>query len=344
LSKNLASAVKFLFFFGVGFAILYFLYQNQNAAYLEECALKGIPDVECNLLDKIIEDFKTVKLAWVALILILFVISNIIRSVRWQAMLKTLGHKPSFFNCFAAVSLGYFANLGIPRLGEFIRPATVTRYEKIPIEHSFGTIVAERIIDVVCLLIAIILGILLGGPRISAYLQENTAITAQQIYILIGVGIAGGIVALLLFRYILKSESDNKIFKFVKEKLAGFSDGLKSFAQVKNKSLFIGQSIAIWILYYLMTYLCFNAYAPTENLGAIAGLVVFVFGSLGIVFPSPGGMGSYHFMISQSLILYGIGGIEAFTFANIIFFSLQIFCNVLIGILSLLLLPIINRS
>jgi uncharacterized protein (TIRG00374 family) len=258
-------------------------------------------------------------------------------------MLRTLGHQPSFFNCFAAVCLAYFANLGIPRLGEFIRPATITRYENIPIEHSFGTIVAERIIDVACLLIAIFLGIFLGGPRIISYLQENTSITLQQIYLLIGLGIIAGIVGLLVFRYILQSESENKIFKFIKEKLAGFSDGLKSFAQVENKTIFILQSVAIWILYYLMTYLCFNAYEPTADLGPIAGLVVFVFGSLGIVFPSPGGMGSYHFMISQSLMLYGIGGIEAFTFANIIFFSLQIICNVLLGILSLILLPIINR-
>jgi len=107
---------------------------------------------------------------------------------------------------------------------------------------------------------------------------------------------------------------------------------------------FVFHSILIWFCYFAMTYVIFFAFKPTEHLGPVAGLVVFVFGTLGIVFPSPGGMGSYHFLVEEGLTLYGVGEADAFSFANIMFFSVQLFCNVLFGILALIILPIYNKT
>ena len=93
-----------------------------------------------------------------------------------------------------------------------------------------------------------------------------------------------------------------------------------------------------------MTYLCFFAFEPTSHLGPIAGLVVCVFGTLGMVFPSPGGIGSYHLLVSQALIIYGINSADAFSFSNIIFFTLQIFGNILFGAIFFILLPLVNKK
>jgi hypothetical protein len=97
-------------------------------------------------------------------------------------------------------------------------------------------------------------------------------------------------------------------------------------------------------MYYVMTYLCFFAFAPTSDLGLVAGLTVFVFGSLGIVFPSPGGMGSYHYLVGEALGFYNIGGADAFSFAMIVFISINLFCNIFFGLIFIILLPIIHKK
>jgi uncharacterized membrane protein YbhN (UPF0104 family) len=102
--------------------------------------------------------------------------------------------------------------------------------------------------------------------------------------------------------------------------------------------------VGIWVLYYFMMYFAFFTFAPTAHLGPIAGLVVFVFGSLGILIPTPGGMGSYHYLVGEALTMYGVSGVDAFSFANIVFFSIQLFVNILLGIISLIVLPAINKN
>jgi len=343
LNKTFVSIIKFLLFFSIGFLILYLLYNSQNEAYLAECKLKGIPESDCNLIDKIIADFKTIKISWVLIVLALFTLSNYLRAIRWQSLLRVMGYDSKTYNAFGTVMLGYFANLGFPRLGEIVRPASLSKYENIPLEKNIGTIVVERLVDVICLLICIALAVILGGKTMVNYLQENSAIRQTHIIILLALGVLGTVAAIFTYRALLKKNSTNKIFLFVREKISGLVDGLMTIVKVENKFAYILQTIGIWVCYYLMTYLFFFAYMPTEHLGPVAGLVTFVFGSLGIVFPSPGGMGSYHFLISQALILYGVNGFEAFTFANILFFAIVIFCNVLLGLLSLILLPILNK-
>src|SRR5690606_24038843 len=100
----------------------------------------------------------------------------------------------------------------------------------------------------------------------------------------------------------------------------------------------------IWVCFYLMMYLSFFAYEPTAHLGPIEGLVVFAFGSLGILFPSPGGMGSYHMLVAEGLTMYGLSGVDGFSFANIVFFSVSVGINVVLGLVFLIILPLINQE
>ena len=240
--------------------------------------------------------------------------------------------------------IGYFANLAIPRIGEFIRAGVISKYDDINFETSFGAIVLERLVDVLMLLIAITLMVILGGPKIMDYLEANSVITTQQIIYLAIFGVFALGIGFYIYKRLVKAQSQNKIVKFIQSKVAGFSEGINSIRTVENKAMFWFYSIGIWVGYFLMTWLAFFAFTPTANLGPVSGLVSFVFGGLGIVFPSPGGLGSYHFMVSQSLMLYDVNPADAFSFAFILFFTISIFCNVFFGLVSLIMLPLFNRK
>jgi len=157
-------------------------------------------------------------------------------------------------------------------------------------------------------------------------------------------GVVGLVVLFWLNRFMQQNTFDNKLLQKVQGLFMGFKDGLLTLTKVKNLPLLILYTIGIWVMYYLMTYLCFFAFKPVAHLSAVAGLVVFVFGTLGMVFPSPGGMGSYHLLISQALVIYGINEADAFSFSNIIFFTINIFGNIIFGLFFYFTLPFYNRK
>ena len=325
------------------------LYSNYSTAYLADCELKGIPIEDCDLGSKILQDFRSADYSYVLIALVLFMVSNIARVLRWHQMLEPLGYRPHFVNSIGSVMIGYLVNLGIPRSGEFVRAGVLSKYEGYQPEKVMGTIVTDRVMDVICLLVVIMLSLLLSYDTIGVYLEENMDLSGKIALItnypmLIGaVGLVGLTLLALAWRYrtsIMQSSIGAKVVNL----LEGLWVGIKSIAQLRRPSLFVLYSIIIWLMYYLMTYVSMFAFAPTENLGAVAALVVFVLGTLGFVFPAPGGMGAYHFMIGQGLAIYGISEADGFSFANIFFFSVQLGCNVLMGLLALAILPSFNRS
>lgn len=349
MKKTIINIIKFALFLGIGLGILYFVYQNQNAAFQEDCALKGIPAADCSLLGKIWNDFKTANFFWIFMAMAAFTMSNVSRALRWNMMIRPMGYQPRFINSFGSVVIAYFANLGFPRIGEIMRPAMMSRYEKVPIEKLMGTIVVGRTIDVISILALTAFCFLLEFDMLweqtmlllsAGEGQENSN---NLFYALMALASIGAIVlgVLYVYREVVMASA---IYKKVIHILNGFWEGLLSVMQLEKPWLFILHSLNIWFMYFMMTYLGFWAYEPTAHLPAIAALLAFVFGGWGIVVPSPGGMGTYHFLVVLILGLYGIGGNDAFSFANISFFSLNLGCNVLLGILVLLFLPIINQN
>ncbi len=346
MKKQLINIVKFALFVGIGVVILFLVYRYQNEAYMAECELRGIPEAECSLMDKVISDFKGANYFWILLVLIAFTVSNISRAIRWNMLLKPLGYQPRLINSFLSVVLGYFANLGFPRMGEIVRPATLSRYEKIPLENALGTIVTDRILDVISILILTALALLVEFDNIWAFLLENASFSDKLdslktlgMYFVIFLALVGT-VSFIFRKQMVKSP----LFLKIKDIALGFWKGILSIRKVKRIGLFIFHSVNIWFMYFLMTWLCFFAFEPTAHLTMLAGLVVFIFGGWGVVIPSPGGMGTYHFLVIAALSIYGINGDDAFSWANIAFFSIQIGVNVFIGMLALILLPIINRN
>jgi len=356
--------IKFLVFFGVGFTILYFVFQDQQKGFQTKCdydfvelcikngATRAVCEAKskpvCSLSEKVINDFKTVNYFWIIIVMIAFMLSNLSRALRWNMLIHPLGYPVKLFNTFWATMAGYFANMALPRMGEVVKPGLVSRYEKVPLETLMGTIVVDRILDVIMLLGLIGLTFLLELDRIWEFVSSSavpggggiTSLLTNKWVLLTGVLGVVVLIALLVFR---KKLVETALFKKLKTILLGFWEGILSIRKLENPILFIFHTLFIWLMYYLMTYLCFFAFAPTANLPLLAGLTVFVFGGLGMVIPAPGGMGSYQYLVTQALILYGVDGDNAFSFSMIIFVTVS-FCNIFFGIISLILLPIYNKS
>ncbi len=344
MKKTLRDLLKALLFLLLGSAILWLIYRQQQQAWEAQCALDGIPLKDCSLLRKITADFASAKFSYLFLILLAFALSNISRAIRWQMLLQPLGYRPRFLNAFFTIMLGYFANLGLPRAGELVRTASLSKYENIPPEKVLGTVVVDRIVDVISLAAVIALAFLLEFDTISEFLTpwlgDSPDKTSTSLFTwLIGAAVVLTGLVLLLRKTHLKKRFGEKIYAM----LQGFGEGLRSIRRLKKPGLFVLHSLNIWFMYYLMNWLGFRAFGPTEHLGFSPALVIFVAGSIGMVIPSPGGMGTYHLLITAALTgLYQLNGPDAFSFANMVFFTIQIGANVLLGILALLFLPLIN--
>lgn len=333
-----------LLFLGVGLLILYLVYRQQDAAYQAQCQLDGIAQADCNLLEKVWIDFKSVKFLWLGLVIIAFLLSNVSRTMRWQMLIKPLGYKISFCNGFFSIMIGYFANLALPRMGEIVKIGTLSKYEKIPFEKVTGTIVVDRAMDLICLGLMFCIALLVDYDVLWGQISAAIADREMQNLSFWLWGLAIFAVIILLFIFLLRKQiMQSKPYAFLKEKIIGFIEGIKSIGKLDSPILFIAHSLFIWLMFYLMMYLAFFAFEPVSHLGPTAGLMVFIMGSLGMVIPSPGGMGTFHFLTILGLSLYGISAADGFSFANIVFFSVQILSSVVMGTIGLIVMPLINK-
>ncbi len=348
MKTAITNVIKFLAFAGVGVTILYFVYQQQEANYLAKCAADGIAEADCSLMDKLISDFKGLNYWWILMVMVAFTLSNLSRAIRWGMLIKPLSHQPRLVNTYATVIIGYLANMALPRIGEVVRGATLAQYEKIPVEKVMGTIVLDRLMDVLFLLLAVGLAFVLEFDTLLNFLAQNlpedfTWYGFLQSPIFLGIVAFGVIILGLLYAFRQRAQQ-SALFRKISNLVKGFAEGLRTIRQLERPWLFLFHSTNVWVMYYLMNYLCFFAFAPTADLSPAAGLMVFVFGAFGIVIPSPGGMGSYHWLAIQALALYGIDSNDAFSFANVAYITIQIVYNVVIGMICFLLIGWVNRN
>lgn len=343
MNRTLKSVLQFLFFLSLGVAIITWIYVKLEGAYMEECLSSGRPD--CSFSGKIASDFRQVNLWWILLIMALFMISNWSRASRWLMLTEALGYQASRFNAFFTVMLGYFANMGLPRMGEFVRAGSFARYERLPVDRVMGTIVTDRLFDVMALGIFILLALLLEFELFGGYLAEHAVLPGfawlNGPWLLAILGVIG-VIILRKYRWFI-SLLPGGLKHRVQNIADGVKEGILSVKKLHRPGLFIFHSAFIWILYFAMTWLCFYSFPATAHLGMKEGLIVFVFGSLGMVIPTPGGLGSYHYLVMVALGLYGINDSDSFSFAFILYLSIAILCNVVFGILALILLPLYNR-
>ncbi len=290
---------------------------------------------------------KDTKWGWVLLSIGLGLLSHIFRSLRWKLLIRPLGYNPRFSTLFYSVMIMYFSNLAIPRSGELIRCATASKYEKIPFSSLLGTVVTERIIDMLMLVILTLVVLFSQMGLIVGFVKEHPAIYdtisdfSKSLPILLILSILGLIALFLLYKFrrrLRKNKLIDKLYHFAAE----FWNGLKTVAHLEGKWLFLFYTLAIWFLYFYMIYVVFKAFDFTAGLNLMQGLVVFVLASFGMVFPSPGGMGSWHFMAIEALKLYGIPAEpygRAFAFVA---HESQLFMLITVGLFSLVALSFVK--
>ncbi len=325
LKKIAVQIVKFLAFFAIGAFIFWLIYKDQD--------IERIKTVLKN----------DVNYTWVFISLVIGLVSHISRTLRWGLMIEPIGHKPRFINTFLGVMVGYLMNLAIPRMGEISRCGVLSRYEKISFTKLIGTVVAERLVDMISLLILLGVVIFSQFGKMLSFLQRNPEIQDKLSSVLKSPFLIIGVVLILILFFIFRKAFRNTIiFKKIIEILKNFKEGFISIRSIKRKGWFYFHSIFIWLMYYLMLYTVFFAFDFTSHLGPIAGLTTFVLASFGMVAPVQGGIGAWHFMAIEALLLYGVARENGIIFAFVAHTSMTGMI-IIIGIISLLILPFINK-
>ncbi|MES2565986.1 MAG: lysylphosphatidylglycerol synthase transmembrane domain-containing protein [Bacteroidota bacterium] len=331
MNKSTKSIIQFIVLLGVGILLVWLSFRS---VWTEK--------------EKILNSFKTADYFWVGISIFIAFLSHFLRAYRWKYLLKPAGYFVKPGNALGAVLVGYFANYGLPRMGEITRCTLVTKYDNVPFEIALGTVITERIVDMLILIIIFFM-------TLFAQFSQLKDLTATYIYnpmVLKFHGITEHpanfiifISFLILFAiglFIIRKKITGLLKGKAGNVIRGFGKGLSSVKDIEKKFQFIVLSLAIWASYFYSLYVCFFAFTGTSHLGQSECLVLLLFGTFGVVF-SPGGLGAYPAIITALLLYYGIEPISAFSFPWMAWTS-QFILIVTLGLLSLILLPIFNKE
>jgi len=328
IKRKLLNVLKYSLFFLAGVGMFYWVYKGMKLSDLKN-------------------ELHRINYWWLILSFVLGMFSHLSRAIRWNMLIRPLGYKPRTINSFLAVMVMYFVNLLVPRAGEIVRCTVLTRYEKVPFTALIGTVVIERVTDVIMLAAAAFFILLSQVGVFNEFFANNPGIhdkignllSARNLVILI-ILIASGLLLLFLFR---RSFRHKKIFNKVYNLFRSFTEGIKTIGKLENVWAYIGHTLFIYLMWLVMLYVVFFSYPPTEHLSLITGMVAFVMGGLAMIAPVQGGIGAWHFMVFQTLFIYGIPIEQGKIFALIAWTTTNL-SLMLVGLIALLILPVINRK
>lgn len=277
---------------------------------------------------------------WLLLSVILGVFSHIARAMRWNILIRSLGHKTDTPTTFYAVMVGYLANMAFPRLGEVTRCGVLAKKKGIPFNALFGTVISERVFDAVVLIIIIIAVIFLQlsllNNFVDKYIVSYFSGMANQNNLLVTVLIVALVIVLplVLFRIFFSKIRNLHIYNKLIDFLKGLLDGVKTIIHMEHKWSFLGLTMVIWVLYTFMTFTAFFALEATSALDFTDAVTVMALGSLGMVAPVPGGIGAYQFIVKAILTeIYLVPSEPAVSYA-IILWTAQSFMIIILGAVS----------
>jgi len=276
---------------------------------------------------------------------LILLLSHWVRALRWRLIMEPLGYRPSRLNVFFAVMIGYLANQAVPRLGEVLRCSTLTRYEKIPLDKLVGTVILERTIDTLGLLL-LFLAALVAQPHLhesilQTFFSKQGDAGSSQLILLAGAGIIAVIVILVLWMAVTRKKLSDLAVLFRKISLHIWQ-GFIAIKSLKRPALFIFLTIALWFLYGACVYVGFLMLDETAHYGALEALTVLCAGSIGMV-ATPGGIGAYAFLVQKTMLLYQLNGGIGLALGWLLWL-LQTGAVLVAGGLSLLALPLYNKN
>jgi hypothetical protein len=277
--------------------------------------------------------------------ILIILLSHLIRALRWKMMIIPLNYRPSFFNVFLSVLIGFFFNLIFPRLGEVMKCTLLGKNEKIPVDKLVGTMVAERLVDVFCLLLVITITILSQYQRVGNYSKEIIDAFYGKIIKDSNYAIAAILTLLcglaLLF-FVFKRFKKSKTIEKIKSIIKGVLIGIGSIRKIEKKGLFIIYTFSIWFLYLYCIKIGFLAINEISTLGWVPSLTILTFGSFAMI-ATQGGIGAYQLAVQKTLVLFGIREVTGLAFGWLMW-SVQTIFLMIAGPISLLLMTLNNKK
>jgi uncharacterized protein (TIRG00374 family) len=326
MSQRLKAFFQYFFIFGI-------------AAFLVWFSLRGLH------VDDLHHHWQQADKSWLIIMAVIALLSHLARAERWRMLMASAGYQTKLSYSFYSLMVGYLVNLIIPRGGEVSRCYNLHKLDKTPPDVSFGTVVVERIVDLMCLLILISICFLVESKKLISFLQTlpfDFSDTYSKIKFFL---ICAAVVALVILVVRLLLKKSMRFQGFVTKAWNGFKQGFISVFKLERKGLFIFYSVFIWSLYFLMSYAVLKAFPSTSELGMGAVLSLFAIGSIAMASPLPGGAGSYHLLVPQGLIfLYQVPASDAKGF-TVIFHGWQTIIMIVGGVISLLITSyLVKRS
>lgn len=323
--KRLSRLVQYILFPVIGLLIIWQLYKDQKAD---------------DLLQVLGND---VNFSWIGLSVLLGLLSHVSRALRWQMLIEPVEGKPRFNNTFWAVMIGYLANLVFPRMGEVTRCGILSKYEKMSFTRIVGTVVVERLSDLLMLILITLIVVIIQFDLLSVFLKNNVNVDGITGLFSLPVFYIVVAITLIVVFVIARFSGRLSVLRHIHSLWNKFSDGLGSFRKIKNVPVFIFHTLFIWTMYFLMIYVCFFSMHQTSVLSVDAGITILLTGSLGMLAPVQGGIGPWHFMVIATLKLYGVEAETGGVFALIVH-AAQNTMIIIVGLTAFVVLPIINRK
>jgi glycosyltransferase 2 family protein len=326
LKKKILNILKYTAFTLLGVTLFWLVYRDQDFSRIFKVLKNDV-------------DYK-----WVALALFLGLLSHISRTLRWKIALEPLGENPKTSNTFITVMAAYFMNLLLPRMGEVVRCGLLSKYEKIPFPKLFGTVITERIVDVLMLFVLLLMTSVLEMDKLVEFGRQNPEVVSKVKALvqspLLWIALIACVAGLIIYlRVVGKRGGENKLIKLFYD----FLLGIKSILSMKRYKAYIAHTFFIWLMYFLMLYSMFFSLDFTKHLSLEAGLTTFTMTSFSMVAPVQGGIGAWHFMAEKALLLYGVDSADGKIFALLAHSSTNIFI-IIVGAICLIILPIVNRN
>ncbi len=296
MNKKLKKVLTYLLFLAIGVVLFYQVYTS-------------VDDKE-----KLWEDMQSAHWVGIVASFVMGYLAIVSRGMRWLHLLEPLGYKAKSWNSIHAVAFAYFANTFVPRSGELARCAALNQTDDVPVDELFGTVVSERIVDFVMLILFMSIAVV---SNLDAFLQMSKSFQFGEGGFPWPLAIAG-VSAVLLFLILRKTIAQTAFGQKVIGFLKGVLNGLKSIRKMKNKWAFIGHTVFIWVMYFFMAYVIYKSVPATQDFSVFECLFIMVAGGLGMIIPAPGGIGSYQFAVKLGFQALGHDGDLGFAVANII--------------------------
>lgn len=325
--------LKFALFFGLGVFIIWIFQRNLT------------PDEKTQIVDSLRE----ANWGMAVLIIVFGVLSNVFRTLRWNLFFHPMGYRPRFGNTFMSVLVAYFANLAIPRLGEVLRCTFMYRYEQVPVEKSLGTVVSERVIDILTFLTLFLVAFFMEYRHLHDYVSNMffQGMESRRGVMWMALGVLALAVLVIVAMTVYYRRRRNRLpeghwMKKIASVFAGFSEGIMSLKHVRQPFRFAFYTVGLWFCYWIMLYFALHSLDALSGTGGGIALIVLVMGTVGNMI-TPGGIGLYPVIVSETLVLFGFSKVLGYT-AGWISWGTQTLAIIIGGVAAIILLPLMNKT